>query len=260
MSISVGLWCVSLFMGGVAGSFTMLIAARLILGIGEGFYYPMQSLFVKNWVPPQERGRANASWVVGQSVAPAIAMPFFAYIIGALGWRESFHVATALTLIPLYLLWFHTTDAPRTNKKVNALELRYIEEGLAKERNDGECSVRESLWQRITPFVSNYRYWILVYWYMSMNFMYWGLVSWLPAYLKAARGFSWVQMGWLASLPFVLTVVTKALNGWINDRIGKSAPLLFAAVFLGGICIYFAATVQGKYPSALLLACAFGTT
>jgi sugar phosphate permease len=260
MMVAIALWCVSLFMGGIAGSFTVLIASRIILGVGEGFYYPMQSLFVKHWFPPQERGRANASWVIGQSIAPAIAMPFFAYVVATFGWRDSFHIALALTMVPLYLLWFQTTDTPRTNKKVNALELQHIEEGLAKEQESRADDAKETLLQRIKPFASNYRYWLLVYWYMSMNFMYWGLVSWLPSYLKTARGFSWAEMGWLASLPFILTICTTALNGWINDRIGRSAPLLFLAMFLGGAFIYLAATVSGKYTAAMFLTCAFGTT
>ena len=257
MLVSVFLWCVSLFMGGIAGSFTMLIASRIILGLGEGWYYPMQSTVIKNWFPPRERGRANAAWVLGQSAAPAIAMPFFAYIIGTYGWRESFHIANVLTVIPLILLWFFLTDTPRKHKKVNALELQHIEKGLAQEqKSDNDITY----WQRIKPFVTNYRYWLLVYWYMTMASMYWGLVSWLPVYLKTARGFTWAEMGWLASLPFVLTMVTKAINGWLNDRVGRSAPFLFAALSLGAIFIYLAATVSGKYPSALLLACAFGTT
>ena len=257
MITCVFLWCLSLFMGGIATSFAMLIAARIILGIGEGWYYPLQSTVVKNWFPPQERGRANAAWVIGQSVAPAIAMPFFAYIIGTFGWRESFHIATALTLIPLALLWLFMTDTPQTNKKVNSLELQHIESGLAR-----EVKIKENTtyWQRVKPFITNYRYWILVYWYMTMSSMYWGLVSWLPVYLKTARGFTWAEMGWLSSLPFILTMFTKTINGWLNDRVGKSAPFLFAALSLGAVFIYLAATVSGKYPSALLLACAFGTT
>ncbi|MDR3590478.1 MAG: MFS transporter [Negativicutes bacterium] len=257
MLAAVSFWCISLFVGGIAGGFTMLIASRIILGIGEGWYYPLQSTVIKNWFPPQERGRANAAWVIGQSAAPAIAMPFFAYIIGTYGWRDSFHLATVLTLIPLILLWFFLTDTPQQNKKVNALELQYIEAGLAKEQQSKENT---TYWQRMKPFFTNYRYWLLVYWYMTMSAMYWGLVSWLPVYLKTARGFTWEEMGWLASLPFILTVITKAVNGWLNDRTGKCAPFLLAALFCGAVFIYLAATVPGKYPSALLLACAFGTT
>lgn len=134
MCLCIITWIISMFIGGIAAVFTTFIVARIILGIGEGFYYPMQSVYIKNWFPPQERGRANAMWIIGQSVAPALAMPLFAYLIGKYGWRESYFFCIVLSLIPLYLLWFHTTDTPRTNKKVNALELQYIEEGLAKEK------------------------------------------------------------------------------------------------------------------------------
>ncbi|MDR3590469.1 MAG: MFS transporter [Negativicutes bacterium] len=260
MCLCIILWTISLFIGGFASSFAILIGARILLGVGEGFYYPMQSLFIKNWFPPQERGRANATWVIGQSLAPALAMPVFAYIIGNIGWRENFFICIGLGLIPLYLLWFHTTDTPRAHKKINALELQYIEEGLARERKGDETADRQSLWQRIKPFGSNYRYWLLALWYMCLQFMFWGLVSWLPTYLKSARGFSWTEMGWMASLPFLTTVVTKAINGWLNDRIGRSAPLLSVTMLLGAVSIYFAATVAGKYPSAILLALAFGFT
>ncbi|MDR3590477.1 MAG: MFS transporter [Negativicutes bacterium] len=253
MLASVVLWCVALSVGGIAGSFAVLIASRIILGIGEGFYYPMQGLLVKNWFPGQERGRANAAWIIGQSLGPALAMPIFAYVIVTFGWRESFHAATFLTLIPLYLLWFHTADTPREHKKVNALELQHIESGL----DQSKATVKETLLQRIKPFISNYRYWLLVYWYVSLNFMFWGFVSWLPSYLKSARGFSWGEMGWMASLPFILAIVSKAVTGWAIDRTGRSAPFLFAAMFFGGLGVYWAAVVPGKYEAAILLALAF---
>jgi sugar phosphate permease len=258
MSLCIVLWIIAMFIGGISGSFVVLIASRIVLGVGEGFYYPMQSLFIKRWIPPQERGRANATWVIGQSLAPALAMPIFAYVIGNVGWRESFFFSILLTLIPLYLLWFHTTDQPSSNKKVNAAELKYIEDALAKEREKSDVTDKQDLWNRVKPFACSYRYWLLALWYMCLQFIFWGLVSWLPAYLKSARGFSWAAMGWMSSLPFALTVVTKAINGWINDKIGRSAPLLTISMFFAAISIYLAATVNGKYESALLLSCAFG--
>ncbi|HWR05961.1 MFS transporter [Sporomusa sp.] len=258
MVFCIVLWTISLFIGGFAISFSMFIIARILLGIGEGFYYPMQSLFIKNWFPPQERGRANATWIIGQSLAPAIAMPVFTYIIGSYSWRDTFFICIALGLIPLYLLWFHTKDTPRESEKVNALELEYIEEGLAKE--NAPAGDKQSFLQRVKPFALNYRYWLLVFWYVCLQFMFWGLVSWLPTYLKSARNFSWTEMGWMASLPFILTVMTKAVNGWLNDRIGRSAPLLCVTMLLGASSIYLAATVPGKYLSAILLSCAFGFT
>ncbi|MBJ4929101.1 MFS transporter, partial [Salmonella enterica subsp. enterica serovar Corvallis] len=90
MMLCILIWTIALMIGGVATSFALIIICRILLGIGEGFYYPLQSVFIKNWFPKQERGRANAAWIVGQSVAPAIAMPFFTWWIGTHGWRSNF--------------------------------------------------------------------------------------------------------------------------------------------------------------------------
>lgn len=106
--------------------------------------------------------------------------------------------------------------------------------------------------------MANYHYWLLVLWYMCLQLIFWGFVSWLPAYLKVARGFTWAEMGWMASLPFLVTVVTKACNGWINDRIGRCAPLMCVSMCLGAICVYSAATVEGKYASVFFLSFAMG--
>ena len=48
MTLSIVLWGVSMALGGLAGTFGVMIAARIILGIGEGMHWPMQSSFVKN--------------------------------------------------------------------------------------------------------------------------------------------------------------------------------------------------------------------
>jgi nitrate/nitrite transporter NarK len=198
---------------------------------------------------------------VGQSVAPAIAMPFFVYLIAAFGWRSNFWVCLVLGLIPLYLLWRHTADTPRQHKSINAAELSLIEDG---QETPGPKAETIPLKTRLSGFVGNYRYWLLVFWYLCLQCMYWGLITWLPSYLKTARNFSWQEMGWLASLPFVLSIIFKVFSGVLADKVGRSAPILMAAMFCAGICVYLGATTEHKYLSAVLLAlavafCTMGT-
>ena len=38
MCLSIFLWCLSLFIGGIASTFTIMLAAHVILGIGEGMH------------------------------------------------------------------------------------------------------------------------------------------------------------------------------------------------------------------------------
>ncbi len=257
MIFSIALWIVSLIVGGLAPSFAVMLIARIILGVGEGFYYPLQSVIVKQWIPPRERGRANAVWSIGQSLAPAIAMPFLSYVIALWGWRESFHVLVPITCIPLLMFWFLVTDTPRQNTRVSPEELEVIESSLAGEKSAGPA---EGRWQSFMRIAVKRDYWLLVFWYLSLNLIYWGLISWLPSYLKEARGFSWQQVGWLSSLPFVLTIITKAYSGWVIDKVGRNAPILMFGMFIGAGCIFGATVIENNYLAAISLACASACT
>ena len=253
MSLSILLWCVSLAVGGLAPAFGTLVFSRVLLGIGEGMHYPMQSKFVKNWFPPEERGKANSVWLVGQSVAPAVAMPFFAWIVIAMGWRPSFFVLVGIGLVPLLLVWLCTTDTPQEHKRVNRVELLHIERGLEKERDRQAGSETMSVGQSMRVFAYDYRFWLLVVYYVVHTSVWWGMMTWLPSYLKTARGFSWTAMGALASLPYVLGIVGKFAGGYLSDKAGRRAPFMAAAMIGIAAGIFLGATVESNIASAMLL-------
>lgn len=251
--LAISLWVIAAIVGGLAGSFMAMILARILLGLGEGTQYPAQSMFVKNWFPPQERGRANAFWLVGQSIGLAAAMPVFAWIIGSMGWRPSFFVCAVAGVLPILLIGLFATDKPRENSRVNELELEYIEEGLSKETASLRVGEQNSFWANAKVFIYNYHFWLVVLWSCCMSIINWGLVTWLPSYLKAARGFSWTQMGFLASLPFIIGIVTKIAGGWLSDRTKRSAPWCALAMVVTAVGIYFGATSADNMTSAILI-------
>ena len=253
MSLSILLWGVSLLIGGFAPVFGALVFSRVLLGAGEGMHYPMQSKFVKNWFPPQERGKANSVWLVGQSVAPAVAMPFFAYIVVAMGWRPSFFILTAIGIVPLLLVWLCTTDTPQEHPRINPAELQHIESGLEKERKQQAGTETTSLAQSMRVFAYDYRFWLLVVYYVVHTSVWWGMMTWLPSYLKTARGFSWTAMGALSSLPYVLGIVGKFTGGYLSDKAGRRAPFMAAACVGIAAGIFLGATVENNIASAMLL-------
>ena len=252
------LMLISVTISGLAGTFLIFLAGRVLLGIAEGAYYPQQSVFVRHWIPKQERGRANAAWIIGQALAPAIAMPVLTTLDSYFGWRSNYVFCFVLSLIPVYLFWAHTKDKPEQDKKVNQAELAYIKAGMESARTDQDVKEHLSVIQRLKVMSENPYYWVLVLWYMTLQFMYWGLISWIPAYLKVAKGFSWTEMGWMASLPFIVSIFTKAANGILNDKIGRCAPLLLSGMVLATGFLYSTTVVAGKYPSAICLALAVG--
>jgi len=253
MSVSIFLWCFSLFLGGIASTFTIMLAARLILGIGEGMHWPMQSKYVKNWFPPSERGKANALWVVGLMLGPAITMPFLTWLIHGFGWRMSFFVLIGFGLIPLLLLWFRTTDFPNQSKHCNQAERDWVEAGNKIEREQEAAAGRTSVWENMKVFIFNYRFWVLTLYYFCLASIFWGTMAWLPSYLKVARGFSWAAMGAWSSLPYILGILSVLASGYIADFLGRKAPLGILAM-LGAACgIYFGAYAQDNTTAAIII-------
>ncbi len=253
MSVSIFLWILSVIIGGFAATFTIMLLGRVVLGIGEGMHWPMQSSFVKNWFPPFERGKANAVWLIGLMSGPMLAMPFFTWIIGTYGWRPSFFVLAALGVLPLILIWFFVTDHPHQHKGVNQAELEHIQSGLKAEAEAEAAMQVESLGQRLASFCGNYRFWLLTVNYFCIASIWWGTMAWLPSYLKAARGFSWAEMGALASLPYFLGTVSILFFGHISDKIGRRAPFVAVAHLFSAAGIYFGAHAANNVMAAILI-------
>jgi sugar phosphate permease len=258
MSLSIFLWALALVAGGLTSTFLMMLAARVVLGLGEGLHWPMNSKFVKNWIPPNERGKANSIWLLGIWVGPALAMPIFSWFIAGSGWRESFFGLAILGLIPLCLLWFYTTDYPRQNKRINQAELSYIEEGNKKEAELEQAMEATNFWVTAKTFIFNYRFWLVVGYYTTSSAIYWGMLAWLPSYLKAARNFSWSDMGLLSSLPFALGAVASIVFGYISDRVGRRAPFCLATGIVCTVALYFGAFATDNLTAALLIAVGTG--
>lgn len=233
------IWGVSMILSGIAPSANLLIAARVLLGVGEGFQHPFNYSFVTNWFPPKERSMANSMWLNGQNVGPAVAGVLMVAFIGAWGWRTAFFAIAAISLlIPLPMVIFMMRDRPRQHPHVNGEELRYIEEGIqAKEAEEATTEAGKS-WAR------NYRFWLLVISWAFINLYFWGWATWMPSYFRTVRHFSFQAAGWAYSLNYVFTVVTVLGFGYLSDRFMRRAVFGVAggimaaiAMFLGGIVI-----------------------
>lgn len=258
MLLSIFTWTIALIWGGVAGSFVMLLLSRVLLGLGEALHYPMQSSFVKNWFPANERGKANATWLSGLNVAPMIAMPLLTWLLPVVGWRMTFFLLAGFGVIPFYLIWKHTTDHPHQHRGISQAERDYIEAELHNERLTEKESDKVGFRQNILAVIYDYRFGLLVLAYSGIGSIYWGVLTWLPSYLKEARGFSWAAMGALLVLPFIMAVVVKFMAGHATDRLGYPARFMAVGLLGAAIFIYLGAYAQSNVAAAVLISCGVG--
>jgi sugar phosphate permease len=252
LSLSLALWTICMGVGGIVSSFALMLAMRIVLGISEGPQMAMSSKYVKNWFPPAERGKANSIWQLGLKLAPGIGMPLFAWLIVTRGWRFSFFAMSAFTLIPLGLFWFLTSDYPQQCRFVGPAELDHIRAGSKEEGNRATLSVKEG----IKYFAKDYRYWLLVLYYTCHCSVMWGIMTWLPSYLKKARGFSWAGMGAWVGFSYVLAIGLVLLTGYLSDRIGRRAPFNVLAMAVVALGLYISINVQSNFYAALAISIA----
>ena len=79
-------------------SFSMLIAARIGLGIAEGFAVPATYAFLGSWSPPGERSRLLAIVVSGATIGAPGGLMLSGVLVENFGWQSPFYVFGLLGL------------------------------------------------------------------------------------------------------------------------------------------------------------------
>lgn len=223
------IWGVATVLTGFAGSVLMLVVLRFALGIGEGGAFPTATRAFTYWMPVAERGFAQGITHSFARLGGAITPPVVLAIVAAAGWREAFIVLGAVSLGWTVLYAFVFKDSPDQHRRVSAQELQEI--GYQR----GECQQAAKAatpWRRLFR-----RMWLVTFVDFCYGWSLWVYLTWLPSYLKEARGFDLKQLALFTALPLMAGVVGDTLGGVLSDRIFRRTGNLRLArgaiLFLG---------------------------
>jgi MFS transporter, ACS family, glucarate transporter len=247
-------WSAFTAVTGLAWNFVSLLAARFLFGVGEAGAFPNISRSFAKWFPQRERGSAHGVVFMGTRLGGAIAPPIVAWLMGSLGWRQSFFIFGAIGVIwcVFWLKWFR--DDPAAHPSVNAQELETIQKGIASNE-------RHSLkWNELLSV--NLLFICLMY-FCNGYTLYFNL-TWLPTYLREVRGFSVQQAGNVAGVVLLTGAIMTATGGWLTDRLAKRYGLRIGRSIgvvtlpLSGIVLLTAAQAHTPMSAAVLLAVTLG--
>jgi MFS family permease len=233
-ALGLALWSVSTALTGVASGFSMLIALRLLLGLGESVAFPCSSKLIAQHLPQHRLGLANGLIAMGLSLGPAFGTFTGGLLMAQVSWRPVFLLFGLASLLWLWP-WLATTrhlsvadDAPKvdTAPTFRALLTR-----------------REAWGAGIGHFCNNYAFYFVV--------------SWLPLYLVKTRGFTISQMAELGGLIYVVYAGSSIATGWLSDRwlaAGASVTLVRKTIIVTGhaiIAIAMLGCMLGSAPVAI---------
>src|SRR5690349_4426331 len=233
-------WSVATAATGLAGSFVLLLAARLVLGVGESVVYPSYSKILARYFPEDQRGIANSIIITGFYAGPAFSLFFGGILMGKYGWRSFFLVLGLLSLLWLlpWLRWM-PSDRDETSLVNNSREeAPGILEILKLRSAWGTCAALACLD------------------YLSYFFL-----TWMPTYLVRGRNFSMDQMAAVMGAAYVVCAVVAATCGWLSDRwiaAGATPTVVrkgFTSVGMAGAALFLIPSVFAgpKLASAMLV-------
>ncbi len=265
-------WSGFTMLTGAALGFSSLVATRFLFGAGEAGAFPNMSRSLSRWFPLSERGKANGVMFFGSRVGGMLSVPIALLLIDRWGWRLSFVIVGSIGLVwaAAWHVWYR--DRPADHPSVTPSELAWIEQDRAAglDRRDGqEGQVGQDDVEPATPWralVRSRNLYAICAMYFTYGYGLYFYFTWLPTYLIRVLGFSVLNGGLLAGLPFLCAGLANLAGGWLTDALARDRGLRAARCGLGfsafsaGAVLTFASTlVPQPIAKAVLLALALGS-
>ncbi|QVN20274.1 MFS transporter [Burkholderia pyrrocinia] len=243
------IWVVSTFTTGLVHSLTLLFAARLLLGIGEGATLPAQARAITHWFPRERRGVVQGFTHSFSRLGNAVTPPIVAALMTWLSWRAAFFVIGAVTLV--WLAWWIVgfREHPLGDDDGRA-------RGAARPVPPAGPTPWGPLFRRMAP---------TIFVYFCYGWTAWLFFTWLPTFFLNGQGLNLKSTALFASGVFFAGVVGDTLGGWLCDRIYRktgnlalSRQSVIVTSFAGAlVCLLPLAFVHSTAGIALCLSGSF---
>jgi MFS family permease len=201
------MWSLFTAATGRAWNFVSLAVMQFFFGAGEAGAFPNLAKAFTNWLPPRERNRAvSLMWLCtrwGGAVTPLLVV----WVMSRVGWRWAFVVFAAPGVVwaLLFYVWFR--DHPRDHRGVNAAELKLLPQGRNEPAGQTKVPWRKVLGSRTV--------WLLFVQYFCFGYGWYFYITWLPSYVKEARGLELAKGALLAGIPLFFGGFACLLSGWL---------------------------------------------
>src|SRR5688572_9460721 len=191
----VTMWSIFTAATGYAWNLASLVVARFLFGAGEAGCFPNLTKAFMNWLPLNERTRAQSFMWLSARWAGAFTPLLVIWVMSWLSWRNTFVLFGCMGVVWAIFFYRSFRDHPKDHPGVNAAELE-----LLRDTTGGDVGHPRVPWAKLLRSRS---VWLLWSQYFCLSYGWFFYVSWLPTYLRDTRGVE-IQnnafMFWLESI------------------------------------------------------------
>jgi MFS family permease len=227
--------CVATICTGFVGGLGSLIAARLVLGFGEGSAFPTATRALSVWMPRARWGFAQGITHSSSRVGNVLTPPLIAGLMGYTSWRGSFVALGLAGLGWVALWWWVFRDAPRQHKRITDEELMRLPPAPSRAASGNTSSVPWlALARRMLPVT-------------AVDFCYgwtlWVFLTWLPSFFFQSFHLDLKHSALFSSGVLLGGVIGDTIGGivsdWLYRRTGSlqlARSYLIVVGMLGAFC------------------------
>ncbi len=193
---------------------------------------------VSYWYPQKKQGTALALYAGLGNLAPGLFALLLPFLVEQMGFTVSYVLWSGLLLLLFGLILGFMKDAPY---------FQYRKMGLELDQDALLLACGEELFpsgramDSLKKAASNWRTWVLTYYYFITFGGFIALTVWFPTYWAALFGKSLVLAGGLTALYSLSSSLLRVVGGRFSDRIGGERMVLFSFLVtaLGAVVLIF---------------------
>ncbi|KAA0066581.1 hypothetical protein IC582_016434 [Cucumis melo] len=201
----------------------VLVIARLLVGVAQGFIFPSIHTVLAQWVPPHERSRSVSLTTSGMYLGAAAGMLILPSLVKYRG-PQSVFATEALLGATWSVLWLKYASDPPRSEHPKAAAAGFGESLLPIKGNqkvkveNGGTSTRTSNipWKKI---LLSLPVWAIVVNNFTFHYALYVLMNWLPTYFELGLQLSLQEMGSSKMLPYLNMFLFSNIGGIAADHL-----------------------------------------
>jgi MFS family permease len=220
---------------GLAGTFTLLLVARFMTGIGQATYYGPAFSLSSEVIPKEKRALATAIINSGTAIGMAAGLLGSTYWVKVNNWdwRILLFISGGLGIATAIVFKLVLKDKPK-----------YVEKAQDKVIGNSKASLKTLFCN--SKMLTSYLM------YFATCYGYYMTVTWLPSFLEKERGFQGGAIGFASSLVAFSAIPGGLLFGKFADKfMHRKLSFIITLELLAALMLYL--TVSVKSSSGLLI-------
>ena len=210
LTVSAIIWAVATLLTGLAGSLATMLAARVMLGFGEGATFPAATRAMSDWTVEGKRGFSQGITHSSARLGNALTPPLVVWLMALVTWRGSFAILGVISMAwALIWVWYFRND-PKDHSHITDAELEVLPSFALRAVRKKEPIPWFPLARRMFPVTVVY---------FCYGWTLWLYLAWIPSFFVHSYKLDLKKSALFSAGVFFAGVLGDVLGGLISDWI-----------------------------------------